>query len=182
MIIKDNDPYSQPSFTFSNRVRRFVWGIVYTLFFRTSPRPFHWWRSMLLKAFGATLGKDCHVYPGAKIWAPWNLVLGDFVGVADGVDLYAMDVISIGSFSVISQGAYLCCGSHDYNSGNFQLFAKPITIGTRVWICADVFIHPGVNVPDGCVIGARSVVTKSIDTEWFVYAGNPCTKLSARTH
>ena len=110
--------------------------------------------------FGARLGKDCHVYPGVRVWAPWNLRLGNHVGIADGVTLYSMDVITIGDHAVISQGAHLCCGTHQYESPNMQLTAKPITIGRRAWICAEVFIHPGVSVPEGAVVGARSVVTR----------------------
>lgn len=180
MIIEGNNPYRQPSFSLSNRVMRLVWNIVYCLLFKLSPRPFHSWRALLLKVFGARLGENCHVYPGVNVWAPWNLILGNHVGIADGVTLYNMDKIEIGDYSVISQGAHLCGGTHDYNSKNFQLLAKPITVGRHVWVCAEVFIHPGVSVSDGVVIGARSVVTKSIQNKWKVFAGNPCREVADR--
>jgi putative colanic acid biosynthesis acetyltransferase WcaF len=130
--------------------------------------------------FGASLGEGCHVYPGVKIWAPWNLHLGNFVGVADGVTLYCMEKIKIGDYAVISQGVHLCGGTHDFNSENFQLVIKPIEIGSHAWVCAEVFIHPGVTVSEGVVVGARSVVTKNIDDSWCVYAGNPCKKIGLR--
>jgi putative colanic acid biosynthesis acetyltransferase WcaF len=180
MIIQDNDPHRGPSFSLGNRVRRFAWNIICTLLFRLSPRPFHRWRSVLLRAFGAKLGKGVHVYPDARIWAPWNLELGDHVGIADGVIIYNMDVIRIGNNSVISQGAHLCGGSHDYNSGNFQLFAKPIVLGERVWICAEAFIAPGVSIANGVVIGARSVVTKNVSEPWTVCAGHPAKQIGRR--
>jgi putative colanic acid biosynthesis acetyltransferase WcaF len=182
MILEDNDPFIGPSFSLANRFRRTLWNIVHALLFKTSPRPFHAWRASLLRLFGASIGRDCHVYPLVKIWAPWNLCLGDFVGIADGVTLYCMDKISIGNYAVVSQGAHLCCGSHDYNSHNFQLIAKPIVIHERVWVCAEVFIHPGVVVPEGAVIGARAVVTKSLFEPWSVYAGNPCKQVATRIH
>jgi putative colanic acid biosynthesis acetyltransferase WcaF len=180
VIIQGNDPYREPSFPLGHRARRQVWNIVYALLFRLSPRPFHAWRARLLRLFGARLGDGCHVYPGARIWAPWNLRLGDCVGVADGVTLYTMDEITIGDYAVISQGSHLCTGTHDYNSANMQLMAKPIAIGARAWICAEVFIHPGVVVPEGAVVGARSVVTRSLDEAWTVYAGNPCRRVGTR--
>lgn len=180
MIIQGNDPYRQPSFSLNNRLKRLVWNFVYLLLFRLSPRPCHRWRVLLLRLFGARVGLHCHVYSGVKIWAPWNLMLGDNVGIADGVILYSMDRIEIGDYSVISQGSHLCGGTHDYNSENFQLLAKPIVIGKRVWVCAEVFIHPGITVPDGVVIGARSVVNKNIQQPWKVYAGNPCREVSDR--
>ncbi len=180
MILQGNDPYSGPSFSLSNRILRAVWGGIYLLFFRISPRPLHVWRILLLRLFGAKIGCGCHIYPSVKIWAPWNLVLGNYVGIADGVTLYSMDKISIGDFAVISQGAHLCGGTHDYNSSNFQLIAKPIVIGRHAWVCAEAFIHPGVVIADGIVIGARGVVTKSLPSPWVVFSGNPCQQVSIR--
>lgn len=181
MILQGNDPFRGPSFSLSNRLGRAVWTAVYFLLFRLSPRTFHVWRIFLLRMFGAKIGRGCRVYPSVKIWAPWNLRLGDFAGVADGVTLYCMDRIEIGEYAVISQGAHLCGGTHDYNSENFQLVAKPIVIGPRAWICSETFIHPGVIVPEGAVVGARSVVTKSLPMAWAVYSGNPCVQLGMRT-
>lgn len=180
MIIQGNNSYKSPSFPLRHRVRRQLWNWVWLLLFRPSPRPLHSWRAMLLKAFGAKLGKGTHVYPAAKIWAPWNLILEDYVGVADGATIYNMDTVRIGSYSVISQGAHLCGGSHDYNSENFQLYAKPITLGKHVWICAEAFISLGVEIPDGVVIGARSFVTKNIIEPWTVHAGHPAKQIGIR--
>lgn len=180
MIIKGNDPYRSASFSLSNRIMRQVWNIVWLLFFRTTPRPCHAWRAGLLKLFGAKIGKGTHIYPRARVWAPWNLVTGQCVGIADDVTVYNMDRIEIGDYSVISQGTHLCGGSHDYNSKNFQLYARPIIIGSHVWICAESFISLGATVADGVVVGARSVVTKSLSEPWSVYAGHPAHKLKDR--
>ena len=180
MIIESNDPLIDPSFTLVHRVRRQLWNTVYWTMFRFSPRPCHAWRALLLRLFGAQLGKGCHVYPAAKIWAPWNLFLGDQVGVGDGVTLYSMDKIAIGDRAVISQGAFLCGGTHDYNSPNFQLVGRPIEIGPQAWVCAEVFVHPGVVIPEGAVVGARGVVTSSLLKSWTVYAGNPCREVGTR--
>ena len=179
-MIEENDPCLEPSFVLRHRLRRQLWNVVHALLFRISPRPCHAWRARLLRLFGAQLGKNCHVYPGVKVWAPWNLRLGNFVGVGDGATLYCMDRIEIGDYAVISQGAHLCGGTHDYNSANFQLVIKPIVIGARAWVCAEAFIHPGVVVPEGAVIGARAVVTRSLVTPWAVYAGNPAIQVGKR--
>jgi putative colanic acid biosynthesis acetyltransferase WcaF len=64
-------------------------------------------------------------------------------------------------------------GSHDIDSENFQLIAKPIVLEKHVWVCAEAFIGPGVSVTEGCVLGARAVVVKSITEPWTVWAGNP---------
>lgn len=180
MILKGSNPYLGASFSFENRLLRALWGVAYLLLFRISPRPFHAWRVLLLRLFGARVGKGCHVYPSVKVWAPWNLNFGNHVGVADGVILYCMDRISIGDFAVISQGAHLCGATHDYNSANFQLIAKPITIGAYTWVCAEAFVHPGVLVSEGAVVGARAVVIHDLTEPWAVYTGNPCRQVARR--
>lgn len=178
-ILKGIDPWTQPSFSLKNRSSRLIWEIVYTLLFRTSPRPFHAWRSFLLRCFGAKLGVSCHIYPRATIWAPWNLVMGDYACLGDKVNCYSMAVISLGKKAVVSQGTQLCTGTHDYEDPKFQLYVKPIHIGDEAWICADTFICPGVSVGEGAVVGARSVVTKDI-LPWTVCAGNPCKVIKPR--
>lgn len=182
MIIDGNNPYVEPSFSFSNRAKRQIWNTVWLFLFRPSPKIFHRWRNFLLKTFGARLGMHVHIHPSVKVWAPWNFHVGDFVGIGEGVNVYCMDRVKLGDYAVISQGTHLCGGSHDFNSPNFQLKAAPIEIGRRVWLCADSFIGLGVSVPEGTVIGARSVVAKSIAEPWTVWAGVPARKIGIRDH
>lgn len=182
MIIQDNDPYTQPSFSLRNRMARALWGVVWLLLFRPSPRPFHAWRRFLLRLFGAKLGKNVNVYPGVNIWAPWLLTIGSRVGIANDVTLYNMALIDIGDNCVVSQGAHLCGGTHDIDSSNFQLQAKPIILKNNVWVCAEVFIGPGVAIAEGCVLGARSVIVKSVHAPWTVWAGNPAVMKRIRQH
>ena len=180
MIIQGNDPFTGPSFSLGHRVRRQVWNIVWLLLFRPSPRPLHIWRNFLLRAFGARLGRHVHIYPSVKVWAPWNLVIGNFVGVGDRVNIYCMDRTAIGDYAVISQGTHICAGSHDFNAPNFQLITAPISIGSRVWLCADSFVGPGVAIAEGTVVGARGVVAKNITEGWGVWAGVPVKKTGGR--
>lgn len=180
MIIENTNPFTSPSFSLGNRLRRQAWSVIWLIFFLPSPRPFHWWRRWLLRRFGARLGRYFHVHSSVRIWAPWNLVAGDYVGIGERAILYNMGKIVIGDYCVISQGAHLCGGSHDYNSPNFQLISKPIELGRHVWICAEAFVAPGVTVLDGVVVGARSVLTKSSVESWVVVAGNPAKRVGNR--
>ena len=175
----NSDTFTGPSFSLKSRIGRLVWGIVQSTLFRLSPRPLHTWRVFLLRCFRAEIGKNVHVYPGVKIWAPWNLEIDDESGVADDVTLYTQGRISIGKRVVISQGCYLCAGTHDFEDPGFPLITKPIRIGDHAWLAAQVFIHPGVTIGEGAVAGARSVVIKDLEP-WKVYAGNPATHIKNR--
>jgi putative colanic acid biosynthesis acetyltransferase WcaF len=180
MIIQGNDPYTQASFSLRNRLARALWGVVWLLLFRPSPRPFHAWRRLLLRAFGARLGQHVHIHASVNIWAPWQLRVGNRVGIASGVTLYNMAPMDLGDGCVISQGAHLCGGSHDIDAPNFQLLARPICLQKDVWVCADAFVGMGVCIAEGCVLAARSVAMKSIPQPWTVWAGHPAKYLRAR--
>lgn len=171
-------PQESP-FSIRNRIGRILWGICYITFFRFSPRTFHCYRTMILKLFGAKVGERVHVYPKVKIWAPWNLELGDECGVGDEAILYSQGKISLGKRVVISQGTHLCAGTHDYTKEGFPLITKPIRIEDNVWVAAEAFVHPGVTIGEGAVVGARSVVTKDMPA-WMVCAGHPCKPIKKR--
>jgi putative colanic acid biosynthesis acetyltransferase WcaF len=173
------DSFSQPSFSLKNRMARVVWNVVYGLLFRPSPAFLHGWRSFLLRCFGAKVGKNVHVYPRVRIWAPWNIELKDQCGIANGATLYSQGKISIGYRAVISQDSYICTGTHAYNLRGQPLITFPINIQDYVWVAAGVFINPGITIEEGAVIGARSVVTKNMPP-WMICAGHPCKPIKQR--
>src|SRR5215217_4393479 len=112
--MSSQDSYTGPSFSVRNRLGRVAWSVIGSTLFAWSPKPFHAWRSFLLRCFGAKVGKGVHGYPRVKIWAPWTLELGDECGVANGAILYSQGKISIGYRAIVSQGAHICAGTHDY--------------------------------------------------------------------
>jgi putative colanic acid biosynthesis acetyltransferase WcaF len=163
-----------------NKVARAVWNIVWLMFFRPTPRGFfHGWRRFLLRLFGAKIAKGCHILPSAKIWQPWKLTMGDFSCLSEDVDCYTVDQITIGAQAVVSQGAFLCCASHDISSPIMELTYKPIVIASQVWVAARAFVGPGVTIGEGAVVGACAVVTKDIEP-WTVVAGNPARFIKKR--
>ena len=178
-IRADIDPRHQATFSLRNRIGRLAWQVAWTLLGSWTPRPFHGWRRAVLRTFGARIGRGAHVYPGVKIWAPWNVIVGDRAGIADGVTLYSMAAIEIGADAVISQGAHLCTGSHDYTDPAFRLIARPIRIGARAWICAEAFVGPGTSIGEGAVLGARAVTFRDIEA-WTIHAGNPACLVKQR--
>lgn len=151
---------------------RILWSVVWLCLFRPSPRVFFQWRRSLLRVFGAAVGPGSRIYPGVKIWAPWNLKIGRVVGVADGATLYSQGEIILEDYVTISQEAYICTGTHDYRIANFPLVTKPVIVRRNAWVAARAFVHPGVTIGAGAVVGACAVVTKDVLANEIV-AGNP---------
>lgn len=167
------------SLSFGNKVARILWQCTWLLLYRPSPRLFHPWRCFLLRIFGAKLGKAVHPYPSSRIWAPWNLEMGDGACLSESVDCYSVASIRIGAHSTISQYSFLCTASHDYTQASMPLVTAPITIGERVWVTADVFVGPGVTIGNGVMISARSSVFSDLPP-WIVARGNPAVPVKLR--
>lgn len=162
------------------KVRRGLWIAVWALLFRPTPRGvFNGWRVFLLRMFGARIGEGSKVSASCFVWAPWNLEMGSFSVLGDGVDCYTMDKIRIGSKVAVSQRAFLCTGTHDVSSLKRPLITRPLTIGDHCWIAAEAMLMPGVTIAEGTVVGARSVVTHDLPA-WSIAAGNPCKVLRSR--
>lgn len=162
-----------------NKVLRFVWNITYVFLFRYTPSSLFFWRSFILRLFGAQIGRGVHVYPKVKIWAPWNLKMEDGTCLANYVDCYSVGKITIRLRSTVSQYSYLCTASHDYTSMDMPLLVAPIVIEQDVWITSDVFIGPGVTIKKGAVILARSSVFSDMPA-WYVAKGNPAKPFKRR--
>lgn len=162
-----------------NKIGRVIWGMVWLFLYRPSPKIFHGWRRFLLRLFGAKIGKGVHVYPSVKIWAPWNLEMGDHSCLANEVDCYCAAKIKIKAHATVSQYSFLCTASHDYEDPHMPLITAPIVLGDGVWIAADVFVAPGVTIGEGAVVGARSSVFKDVES-WSVVAGNPAKLIKKR--
>lgn len=163
----------------TNRLLRIVWRTVWLILFRPSPRILHGWRRLLLRLFGAKLGKHTYVYPSVQIWAPWNLVMGDHSCLSHFVDCYCVDKIVLDHKATVSQYTHLCTASHDYNKIDMPLITAPILIRSHAWITSNVFIGPGVTVNEGAVVAACSTVTRDVPA-WTVVAGSPAIPIGNR--
>ena len=124
--------------TLGNKSGRVLWGVVWWLAYRPSPRVLHGWRRLLLRLFGASIGEGAHPYPSARIWAPWNLTMGEGSCIGDYVECYSVDRVTLEPYATVSQYAFLCTASHDYTVREMPVITAPIRIGCRAWVAADV--------------------------------------------
>lgn len=104
------------------------------------------------------------VIVGDKVYFNFNCIVLDVMQVIIGSNVLFGPAVQI----------YTVTHPMDYKERSSGLeFAKPITIGSDVWIGGGTIICPGVTIGDRCVIGAGSVVTRDVAADTFA-AGNPC--------
>jgi len=125
-----------------------------------------------LRFFGAKIGRGVVIRSRVNITFPWKLRIGDHVWIGDEVMILSLDHITIASHVCISQRAFLCTGSHRFESENFDLCTKPIMIHEGCWIAANVFVGAGVTLDKGTLCSAGAVVLHSAGPDQ-VLAGNP---------
>jgi putative colanic acid biosynthesis acetyltransferase WcaF len=119
-------------------------------------------RVAALRLFGARIGSGVVIKPGVRVKFPWRLTIGDHSWIGESVWIDNLAPVTIGSDSCVSQGTYLCTGTHDWSRETFDLATHPISIGEQVWIAARATVGPGVCVGDGAVVTLGTVVTRSV--------------------
>lgn len=144
------------------RLVQILWYVVSNVLF-SSALPGSKWRCSLLSVFGADLGCSTVIKPRVVIKFPWKLSVGDNSWIGEAVWIDNLAPVSIGSDACISQGAYLCTGSHNWSSERFDLVVKPISIGNQSWVCARSIIGPGTQIGEGGVVGLGCVFTGTLE-------------------
>lgn len=126
-----------------------------------------WWfprrfRPAILRAFGATVGRNVTIRHRVRVLWPWKLSVGDDTWIGEDAWLLNLEPITIGSDVCVSQGVFLCTGSHDRRSPDFRYDNGPIRIDDGVWLAAQSLVLRGVTVGTASVVGARAVATKDV--------------------
>lgn len=129
-------------------------------------------RRLLLTAFGAKIGRNVILKPGIRVKFPWKLRVGDFCWIGEDVWIDNLVEVEIGEHCCVSQGAYLCTGSHNWASEQFDLILGPIKLGPKAWIAAAAVIGPGVTAGEGSVLTLGSVANSDLEP-WTIYSGVP---------
>lgn len=140
-------------------------------------------REELLRGLLGHVGNNLVVNPPFRCDFGYNINIGDnFIGNFNLTILDEARVI-IGDNVMIGPNCTLATIVHamlpdQRNAGIMR--AQPITIGNNVWLASNVTVLPGVTIGDNAVIGAGSVVTKSVPASTFA-AGNPCRPIRSIT-
>jgi acetyltransferase-like isoleucine patch superfamily enzyme len=157
----------------------------------------------------ASVGENVRIYDGAKIigceyihigsnviiddfvliYATAPIVIGSYVHIASFTSISGGGEVVLGDFSTLSSGIRIVCGSDDFLGGGLTnstipaLFRKVsrsfVRIGRHAIVGSNCVILPGVEIGEGCAIGAMTMVNKSL-AAWGVYVGAPVRRLHER--
>lgn len=136
-------------------------------------------RVLLLRFFGASIGSGTVIKPGVRIKYPWLLKAGRDCWFGEDCWIDNLAQVTLGNDVCLSQGVYLCTGNHDWSDQSFALIVKPISLGDSSWVGAKSVLCPGVELGEGAIAAAGSVVVRRIP-DWEIHAGNPASFLRHR--
>jgi len=173
-----NSPEQSP-WSLRQRVAMLLWEYCWIVFCVWTPKPANAWRLFWLRLFGATIHGVPFVHQRARIQIPWNLALHDRSCLGDRTNAYSLGEIEVGPGAVVAKEAYLCTGTHDLTDPNLPLQVATIVIGEGAFVGARAFIMPGIVIGKRAIVGACSVVTKTV-AEGEVVAGNPAQHIRLR--
>lgn len=164
------DLFNNPDFDRgASQLVELLWIVIQGLFF-SSWLPGSAWRCVLLRVFGAQIGWGVVIKPGVNIKFPWRLVVGDYVWIGERVWIDNLDLVTVGAHSCISQGAYLCTGSHNWADDEFGLITKPITIGQSCWVGAFARVAPGCTFENGSVLAMHTLGKGLLQADTIYYS------------
>jgi len=171
----NNHPF-HPS---GNALKRVLWFYINAVIFKTSLLPFSKLKVLLLRIFGAHIGKNVTIKPCVNIKYPWFLTIGNDTWIGENIWIDNLVMITIGSNVCLSQGAVLLTGSHNYKKSAFDLITGSITLDDGVWIGAQAIVNQGITIGSHAVLATGSVATKNLDP-YTIYQGNPAIKIRSR--
>lgn len=140
-------------------------------------------RDLLFKIILNKYGKNVMIDYGIYFRYGKHISIGDNVTVNRGTMLIPSSnpkgSIIIDNNVMIAPGVKLLAAGHDHTKITLDDTYAPIKIGKYSWICSGVTILQGVEIGEGCVIAAGSVVTKSVPP-YMIYGGVPAKKIKDR--
>jgi len=132
-----------------------------------------------------------HISPGSKLMCR-KIAIGVFTRINGPIVIKGSEKCVIGKYCAFGDGIRIITNSHNLCKANIQgsldrrhsfgdsfVSKGPVVIGNNVWIGDAAIILSGVNISDGAVIGAGSVVTRDIPP-FAVAVGNPARVIKKR--
>jgi maltose O-acetyltransferase len=132
-------------------------------------------REAILRRLLRDVGRDCHFEPTFRCEFGFNISLGDHFYANFDCIMLDGGGITIGDQVLFGPRVGIYTSNHAIDAAERAAgacYAKPVTIGDRVWVGGDVTINQGVTIGDNSIIGSGSVVTRSIPPD-VIAVGSP---------
>lgn len=120
-----------------------------------------------------------HIMRNCQFVSMKDIVVGERSIIGHDCLLDAKGGINIGKDVNISSYAKVLTAKHIVDDPFFMGINKPIIIGDRVWVASAAIILPGIEIGEGAIIAAGSVVTKNI-AAFSIVGGVPAKKIANR--
>lgn len=163
----------------SGKIKILIWYFVNVVFFINPLNPLSGLKVLLLKMFGAKVGKGVVIKPNVNIKYPWLLEIGDYTWIGERVWIDNLAPVKIGKNCCLSQGSMLLCGNHNYKKTTFDLIVKGIILEDGAWVGAMSVVCPGVTLKSHAILTVQSVATETLEP-YSLYKGNPAVKIRDR--
>ena len=136
-----------------------AWWVVSHLVFQA------WWcparfRPVILRAFGARVGRGANIRNGVRVHWPWKLTIGENCWIGEGAWLLNLEPITLGDQVCVSQEAVLCTGSHRRHDPAFEYDNAPIVVGDGAWVALRAIVLRGAVVPADGLVAAGAVLSR----------------------
>ena len=168
------------------KIRMFIDGYIRYITFQIGLIPSHLIRNFIYRhILLIDLAPSAIIYFGAEIRGSYNLKINKGAIIGDKSVLDARrGGIEIGENVQLGSFVKLWTGSHDMNDPYFRSLPGkrgPIRIGNRAWLGPNVTVLHSVNIGEGAVVAAGSVVTKDVPP-FAIVAGIPAKQIGERNH
>lgn len=141
--------------------------------------PWYGLRKLYLRSvLGIRIGRGVAVHMGCFITGR-NIVIGDHSVINRKCRLDGRAGLTIGRNVSVSPECSLLSLDHDPHSPDFTTVPSPVVVGDHAWIGTRALILPGVELGEGAVVGAGSVVTRSC-APYAIVAGVPAKPIGER--
>lgn len=155
------------------------WLILYSVFAKPLPISHHFPPAKAVRLFFARrilkkVGKEINIEKGAVING--QVSVGNYSGIGVNCELYGP--VLIGEHVMMGPEVVIYTQNHAFGRVDVPIQEqgydefRPVTIGNDVWIGRRVIILPGVNIGEGCIIGAGAVLAKDVPP-YSIVVGNP---------
>jgi acetyltransferase-like isoleucine patch superfamily enzyme len=142
-------------------------------------------RARWLRRHAAACGENIVIDEGFRVWNVHRLRIGNNCVISPDSFIQAQGGITIGDNVMLAPGVKIWSVNHVFSDTTRPIRdqgyeEEAVEIGSGCWLGANVFVMPGVSLPEGCVVSAGSVVGKKRYPPWSILAGFPARVIGNR--